>query len=220
MDTVIFIVAHPDDMAYGVGGTAMLLKEQYRLHVLCATRGERGTTLPMVETAAIREKEEIAACSLLDAELTFLNMIDREVFAGKEICTEVAGILKEEQAKAVFTIWPIDSHPDHSGISEITKKAVWLAGIETEFYFMEESLPSQTSHFNPDIFVDISAVMEQKLELIRCHKCQNSGGRMAEAALRQFSFRACQMGNGAGYAEGFKTIRPMTNSTESILFGL
>ena len=130
MGTVIFIVAHPDDAAYGVGGTAMLLKEQYRLHILCATRGERGTTLPMEKTAAIREKEEMAACRLLDAELTFLDMIDREVFAGKEICAKVAEILKEEQAKAVFTIWPIDSHPDHSGVSEITKKRILLGQIQ------------------------------------------------------------------------------------------
>ena len=26
METIIFIVAHPDDLAYGAGGTAMLLK--------------------------------------------------------------------------------------------------------------------------------------------------------------------------------------------------
>ena len=41
MENIVFIVAHPDDMAYGMGGTAWLLKEKYNLHILCTTRGEK-----------------------------------------------------------------------------------------------------------------------------------------------------------------------------------
>lgn len=85
MDAIVFVVAHPDDVAYGMGGTATLLKDKYHLHVVCATRGDRGKKgTSMAETSALREKEEIAACKQLGAELTFLNLIDREVFENGE----------------------------------------------------------------------------------------------------------------------------------------
>ena len=41
-ESVVFIVAHPDDVANAMGGTAWLLREKYNLHVFCATRGQRG----------------------------------------------------------------------------------------------------------------------------------------------------------------------------------
>ena len=40
--SIAFVVAHPDDVAFSFGGTAWLLHEQYKLHVLCASKGERG----------------------------------------------------------------------------------------------------------------------------------------------------------------------------------
>ena len=42
MDSILFIVAHPDDLAFGMGGTALLMKDKFKLHIFCATRGERG----------------------------------------------------------------------------------------------------------------------------------------------------------------------------------
>ena len=41
-ESVVFVVAHPDDVAFFMGGAALLLKDRCKLHVICATRGERG----------------------------------------------------------------------------------------------------------------------------------------------------------------------------------
>ena len=40
-DAVVFVCAHPDDLA-GPGGTAILLGEKYDLHVVDYTHGEGG----------------------------------------------------------------------------------------------------------------------------------------------------------------------------------
>jgi LmbE family N-acetylglucosaminyl deacetylase len=91
--SIVFVVAHPDDLAIIMGGTALLLKDRYQLHVLCASKGERGYPWKGVgrlkpinpEIATIRAKEEKAACAMLGANLTFLGQIDGEIFAGREV---------------------------------------------------------------------------------------------------------------------------------------
>ena len=140
MDSIVFVVAHPDDMAYGMSGTAFLLKDRYRLHVVCATRGERGLKdSSMEETAAIREKEESEASKILGAGLTFLDLIDREVFADRKNSEKLGEIVKSVDPVAVFTIWPVDFHPDHSAISEMTGKALFLTDNRPQLYFCERS---------------------------------------------------------------------------------
>ena len=43
MKKLLAVFAHPDDEAFGPGGTlAKYAKEGVEIHLLCATRGERG----------------------------------------------------------------------------------------------------------------------------------------------------------------------------------
>ena len=213
MKTVVIIVAHPDDTAVGLGGTALLLAEAgYRVHSICATRGELGLAgKDPGETGKMREKEERASCALIPAEPHFLDMIDQDVYASREVCAKVAGLLKEIKPSAVFTIWPIDNHVDHSAVGEITMKAVRMSGIKTEIIFCEEQ-PNQTCLFSPDYHVDISAQIDLKMELIRCHKCQNSRDGMALRALRRAEIRGAEAG--CAHAEAFKSL---TATGKSIL---
>jgi LmbE family N-acetylglucosaminyl deacetylase len=219
MKTVVFIVAHPDDVAFGMAGTAELLKKSYRLHVICATRGERGLAgVSKEKTASIRDAEERAACKLLGAEITFLNLIDRDVFASKENSEALGDIISNIRPIAVFTPWPIDHHPDHSAIAEMTRKALFLINNKPQLYFCEEGGGDQTTHFVPDIHVDISAVIEEKLRIVRCHKCQNPNDIMVQRVLSQGKRRGMECG--VEYAEGFKLLRPIVNSHSSILSNL
>jgi LmbE family N-acetylglucosaminyl deacetylase len=200
--SILFVVAHPDDVADGMGGTAFILKDKYRLHVLCATKGERGCPEWTLEkTVEVREKEERKACGLIDAKVHFLGKIDGEVFADGETCRQVAGFITELDPVALFTIWPVDNHPDHSAISEISRKAVCIAGRPIDIAYCEEG-DAQTSHFTPDVYVNISDVIENKLEMIRCHQCQNRDDKMAQEFLRQTIRRGEE--SEFPHAEGFR----------------
>ena len=214
MKSILFIVAHPDDVSDGIGGTALLLKGHYDLHVICATKGERGVPGQALEvTAAIREKEEMDACQALSAKLHFLNRIDRELFADRETSQMVADIITRTDPVAIFTIWPVDSHPDHSAVSELAKKGIFLSGKNPELIFLEEGT-DQTAHFKPDLYVDITTVIEKKLKLIRFHKCQNGDDQMAQAFLEKSRIRGKEAG--VKHAEGFKTL--LKPDTDSILY--
>ncbi len=144
-----------------------------------------------------------------------MGLIDGEVFAGREICERVSAMVRQIQPVAVFTIWPIDRHPDHSATSEIAKKACHLAGFTGEFYFMEEGFGSQTTSFHPDIYVDVTAVFEERIRLMRCHACQNVDDRMVQEAIQRGEFRGLE--SGCRYAEGFKMVLPPKRGTGRVL---
>lgn len=220
MKSIVFIVAHPDDVAFGMGGTALLLSKKYKIHVFCATKGQLGKggrDIPEEEVAAYRSKEEQDATKFLKGELTFLGKMDQGVFADESTCREVAKLLEKINPVAVFSMWSSDSHPDHSAVSEITRKAVRITDLQTELYFCEEStIVGQTTQFSPDIYVDINPVIDKKLQMLRCHKSQNNNDHLAQNMLKQCKFRGGEAG--LEYAEGFKLQVKLTNNTKSILF--
>jgi len=202
--TVVFIVAHPDDVAHAMGGTACLLGKTHEIHVLCATKGERGIKgKTHDEAAAIREKEEMAACKKLNAHLTFLGEIDGELFAHQDVCAIVAAALRRLGPVAVFTLWPINKHPDH-----VAAKAIHLSGISKDVeLYMGENDAAQMGQFEPDLLVDITSVIDKKKVLIRAHKSQNPDETRVDKVIERNALRArntrCQ------YVEAFKTDLPL-----------
>ena len=171
-----FIVAHPDDVAFAMGGTAWLLKDAYRLHIFCASRGERGYPGakefgPSAEVAATRSAEELAAAALLGAEVTFLGQIDGEIFADRAACTRVAELLAPLRPRAVFTHDPFDK-PDHAATAQMAVQATEMAGLfwETEIYSSVWPCGGCRRADLIDLFVNISEVMDAKRALIRCHQ--------------------------------------------------
>lgn len=215
MKSILFVVAHPDDVACGMSGTAYLLKDKYQLFVLCMTKGERGVKgWSMKKTASVREKEEAAACSILGARLKFGNRIDKELYADEKTCKQVATLIRKLKPVAIFTIWPIDYHRDHSAVAEIVKKAVTIADIPVEIIYCEES-DGQTSLFTPDYYVDISKVIDKKLAMIRCHKCQNRNDAMARAFLKKSIRRSKE--SGFPHAEAFRVLFYHKKRKKSVL---
>jgi len=213
MEPILFVVAHPDDVAACMGGTALLLTDHYELHVVCATKGERGVGgWTLEQAAAVREAEEQAACDILGAELTFLGKIDQELFADPQTCRRVADVIQALNPLAVLTLWPIFDHPDHSAISEIARKAVRIAAQPVEFIYFEDVGPARGWYFRPDVYVDVSDVTERKLELIRCHACQNPGDAMVNTALDMAAFRGSQIG--CRYAESFATLHARPDAAQ------
>jgi LmbE family N-acetylglucosaminyl deacetylase len=174
---IVFVVAHPDDVAFYMGGTAVLLKDRYQLHVLCATRGERGYAWtgpgripPNPELAQIREDEEREACALLGASLEFLGVIDGDVYAERPVVERVADILIRLRPVAVLTHGPQEK-PDHAGAFLIALQALQKSGLlsDTEMYMVLQHGTSTHCRY-ADLYVDISGVIDQKRNLIACHR--------------------------------------------------
>lgn len=208
LKNIVAVVAHPDDLAVCMSGTALLLKDICKLHVICATRGEGGVPGWSYEkTASIRSREEEAACLALNAELIFLGEInDHKMCADRRLCDRVFGLFKDIDPVAIFTLWPVDLHPDHSIVSSIAMKAYNFWGnSRCEFHFFPAAL-CQARLFTGDVFVDTSAVMDEKRNIVRLHLCQNKDdklvGEMQKMNLHYSKELGCE---GLEYVEAFKT---------------
>lgn len=207
----LFVAAHPDDIEYGCGGTALLLAENYDLHFVVLTSGQRGIrgTGPD-EAAAIREKEQTTAAEMMGAQLTLMRQMDGALYAGRTLCEEVGRLVADIRPAVTFALWPL-TVADHSAAYEVAQKALHFADMyyTTELYLYETSIGGQSNQFKPDVYVNITDVMERKLEALRCHVSQvsASGG---ESVRRNGRFRGMEAR--VEYAEAFCSVHALINS--------
>ena len=209
---ILIVAAHPDDWECGMGGTALLLKDKYRIHVCITTRGQRGLGKePSEETVKIRAKEAANACEKIGAKLYFLDQMDGDALAGKDKIGRIVQLLKDLDPAIIFTMWGIEV-PDHAAVSAMTRIALLRTGMihDREIYFFEAGRGGQTNQFKPDLYVNIGAVKAAKDELIRCHVCQNADDKLAQLHEQQNRFHGWVAR--CDFAEPFKTWYPLINS--------
>jgi LmbE family N-acetylglucosaminyl deacetylase len=172
---ILCVGGHPDDPESGCGGTlARYASAGHPVTIVYLTRGEAGIPgKPHEEAAAIRSAECEAACKILGARPVFAGQIDGATVVDAKAADSFGRIIAAERPDAVFTQWPIDTHPDHQAASVLTFRA-WLAGGHRfELYYYEVNSGSQTLGFHPTDYVDITAVREKKKAALFAHKSQN-----------------------------------------------
>jgi N-acetyl-1-D-myo-inositol-2-amino-2-deoxy-alpha-D-glucopyranoside deacetylase len=181
-ETVVAVVAHPDDESLIAGGTLALAAERgVRTGVVTLTRGENGpvapASLPGGESlGAARERELHEAAGMLGVEwVACLRRPDGELEWGdhEEIAGELAEILAEHGATAVLTFGEegLYWHPDHIAARSIAGlavdrlearsegrvwvyEAVWPNGMPAELTaaVRERGLPADLWGIEPEAF--------------------------------------------------------------------
>ncbi len=149
--SLLAIFAHPDDEAFGSGGTlARYAAEGVRVGLICATRGESGkVTDPELgqvdDVGALRQGELERACEALGiAPPIFLNYRDsgrgqglrrddREALINADPLELEGALLKhiarlEPQIILTFDPHGVYGHPDHLVIHQAASAAFWSAG--------------------------------------------------------------------------------------------
>jgi LmbE family N-acetylglucosaminyl deacetylase len=137
------ILAHPDDETLGLGSTlAKYAGLGVEIHLLTATRGERGWhDVPpqnpgLQEMGRIRERELRDAAAILGVhDVRLLDYIDGDldqVSAG-EIVPRIVAHVRRVRPHVVITFAPDGAygHPDHIAISQFTAAALVAAADPT-----------------------------------------------------------------------------------------
>ena len=209
---IVFVGAHPDDTE-GFAGTAFLLRDKYELHVVDLTGGEYGlgeAGWKDGSTARIRRAEEERACAFLGATPHFLGELDVPgmCHASKEATDRLVDILMAVKPVAIFTHWPVDTHPDHVQAAAVTAQARSIYGKRakksTQYYFYEV-VPGETRQFPPLYSIDITSTIDRKLEMLRLYACQNPDDELAQEKKRQAAQRGAERKPAVAYAEVFTT---------------
>ncbi|HEX5154217.1 MAG TPA: PIG-L deacetylase family protein [Parafilimonas sp.] len=200
---IVVAGGHPDDPESGCGGTiAKLTNLGHEVTLMYFTTGEEGIEGKTWEEAgAIRRKEAIEACKVLNAKPLFVGQIDGESVLGNPQMADFKKLLYAEKPDIVFTHWPVDSHKDHQLASVLTIQS-WLEAKEKfALYFYEVCIGEQSFLFHPTDYVDITDTQEQKKKALYCHASQDPPGIYAcgHAAMEDFRGRE----SGVHAAEAF-----------------
>ena len=170
----MIIGAHPDDPETGCGGTmVMLRKAGWEVVSVYMTKGEAGIKgKSHEESAAIRTKEAIEACKVMDVRPIFLSQIDGSCIVDADRYKEMKDVIDAEKPDIVFTHWPMDSHADHRVCYTLVFDAWRRLGYCFDLYFFEVMNGIQSQLFYPTDWVDITPAAETKRKATFCHVSQ------------------------------------------------
>jgi bacillithiol biosynthesis deacetylase BshB1 len=175
---ILAIFAHPDDLELTVGGTMLKLNQLgYCTGALDVTRGEMGTR----GTVEVRAKEaENAARILKLSTRENLGLADGHVFCDDASRTAMVKALRRLKPRVVLTHQLNDPHPDHDHIAQLVRESCRLASMrnyDPETGEDKISVPAVAHNIfsrrvEPSFILDISDVLEEKMNAIRAHGSQ------------------------------------------------
>lgn len=220
MYNVLAISCHPDDMEIHCAGTLLKCKERGDNVTVCnVANGNMGhVVLQPDELRSIRRAEADASAKLAGFTATTCDIDDLCVnSASKNQLDKVVEIIRKARPDFIITHAPNDYMIDHVETSKLVFYASFSASVPhyrpdlgkatpvTPIFYMNNA---NNIDFDPDIYVDVSDVMEKKLEMLACHKSQvvwlmdHDGKDVLEETRSMSKFRGGQ--SGVKYAECFK----------------
>lgn len=205
------IGAHSDDAELACGGTlakAVVCGHQVRLLVLTESSYSSldGTVLRTKEEAVIEAIKAAEVLGIKEGDVRFLTFLTRDLPYSSETIVEVEKEINAFRPDVLFTHWPFDTHQDHRSAALSTISA---ARYYNSILMYEPIMPAGRSYvaFRPQVYVDISEFIEQKLQALRCHTSQYAkyGEDWIEAIESRCRLRGFEIG--CKYAEAFEAAR-------------
>lgn len=178
---ILAVGAHPDDVELSCGATvAKEVANGKKVGILDLTRGELGTR----GTEKTRNEESQLASKILGVAVREnLGFADGFFVNDRIHQMEVIKIIRKYQPEIVICNAIVDRHIDHGKGSKLVSDACFLSGlvkIRTEYNgeFQEHWRPKQVYHYiqwrnlEPDIVVDVTGFIDQKMEAVLAYKTQ------------------------------------------------
>lgn len=223
---VLVIVAHSDDIEFGIAGTvARWTKEGTTVTYCIVTDSSSGSNEPGADLAALvetRKREQINAARAVGVrDVRFLGYKDGTLTPSLELRRDLARVVRDVRPQIVVTMDPTTvfwrengyiNHPDHRATGEAAVYAVFPSA-ETRPIFpelLDEGLePCKVEQLwmvlspQTDILVDISDVHAQKMNALRAHPSQ-----LDEDVVQMVAQWDAERGKEHGYtfAEGFSVM--------------
>ena len=197
---ILAIGSHPDDIEFGCGGTLLkFAKENHNIFLLVMTDGSEAGDIEM------RKKEQENAAKVLNAKKLFWGGYpDTKLVLNKFMISSVEEVIAKVQPDEIYVNYYADTHQDHRVLAECVISA---ARYCKKVLFYEDFT---SINFQPDIFVDIADVLEEKIVLLKKHHSQvtkknPTNWDLLESVKALANFRGFH--GKVKYAEGFKAYR-------------
>lgn len=213
---VIAIGAHPDDIEIGCGGTIRLFADRgYDVKFVVVTSGEEGAIASEERLTERREIEAKASAKILGAsDVFFMREPDGLTSFSKQTRMNLIKIIRDFRPDIALIHSQSDQFSDHKLVHELSVSAIQLAS--GPWYPDAGSFPhAVTDVFGfevwnpipaPQLSVDITDAMDQKLEALSCHKTQTSNLDYLGFVRGLNAYRAASTMTGMS-AESFEVIK-------------
>jgi len=182
---ILMIGAHPDDCDIKGGGTAALFAEMgHHVKFISVTNGDAGH---MDQGGGILAKRRVAetqeAAKRLGITYEVLDNHDGELLATLPIRLEIIRKIREWKADVVISHRTNDYHPDHRYTAILVQDAAYMVGVPNVaadtpplsknpvFLYFQDNF-QKPNPFQADIAVDITSVMDKKIDVLDAHESQ------------------------------------------------
>jgi len=173
---VLLFGAHPDDVEWGVGGIALLMRGAgISFAMVDMTNGEMGSR----GTAEERTLEAASAAEFLGASAReSLNLPDCGLIDSPDNRRLVASTIRRHRPKMVIAPFWEDRHPDHAAAGLIVRNCPLYCTLKK---LDDPNPPHKPAAFlfyplhqfeHPVFVIDTSDVFRLKLDLLRIHQSQ------------------------------------------------
>lgn len=201
---ILAISPHPDDAEFGCGGSLIkYARKNHNVFLLVLTDGSYGAD------PKIRKKEQEKAAQFIGIkELFWGGYKDTELICNRELIIKIDKVIEKIKPHIVYLNFWADIHQDHRAAAQASISATRYIK-EVLFY----EVPS-TQHFEPDVFINIGDVLNDKLKLLKLHASQVKKTRVEDLTILE-SAKSCANFRGfqgrVKFAEGFKAVRILKN---------
>ena len=222
------VAAHPDDIEFQMAGTLILLKQAgYQIHYMNVANGCYGTAVhSKEEIIRIRREEAKVAANNIGAIFHDSLADDFSVFYEPVLLARMAAIFREVNPEIVLLQSPSDYMEDHQNTVRLVVSAAFTRGMQNfETNPPRDPVDQQLAIYHaqphgnrdplgqfiqPHLCIDISSVIEQKTDMLACHKSQKEWLDKSQgmgAYLHTMQELGREMGELTGsytYAEGWR----------------
>ncbi len=209
---ILAIGAHSDDVEFGCYGT--LIKHKHRGDNITIVIMSKGDVKHPVSKKILRSESESISESIQSAKLFGFKLIqfdytDTKIPFTVDTISDLERIIVNSNIDTIYTHWGGDTHQDH--INTLNSSIAAARMINNVLCYEQIPIPRVSINYPvANYYVDISDVMNKKIEACLCHKSQvdkylDSGLDMIEGLSILAKYRGNQIG--VKYAEAFDLLK-------------
>lgn len=222
------IGAHPDDIEFLMTGTALLLKRAgYEIHFMHVASGSCGSVEHDAETIKqVRAKEAQNSAARAGAVYHASLVDDIEIYYERKTSARLAAIVREVAPTILLVPSPMDYMEDHSNTSRLAVTAAFCRGMPNfpvspprgtlsgpvTIYHAQPimNVDYLRRRVWPEIYVDISDVIDEKVALLAEHRSQKDWLDKSQGldsylqAMKEMCAEVGRMSGQYAYAEGWR----------------
>jgi LmbE family N-acetylglucosaminyl deacetylase len=221
IERLLVVMAHPDDVDFGAGGTVRAwTRAGIEVTYCLVTNGDAGGVdrdVPRSHMPAIRQAEQRAAGEVLGvSDVRFLNYVDGELTVSHELRRDISRVIRQARPDRMLIQSPDRnwqriqaSHPDHLAAGDAAIQAIYPDARNPFAHpslLNDEGLEPWTcpevwvmATPQPDLYIDITDDFDAKLDALRAHVSQTAHMDDLEPRVRGWMTMQAQA---AGLPEG------------------